>query len=54
MGKCVCYEVLYGETTKGPVSSILRVDNLTILLDCGWDDDYNTELLKPIEKVRPS
>ena len=48
------YEVLYGETTKGPVSGILRVENLTILLDCGWDDDYNTELLEPIEKVGAS
>ena len=50
----ICFEVLYGESKKGPVSSILRVDDFTILLDCGWDDNYNIELLKPIEKVSPS
>ena len=51
MNKRISYEVLYGETTRGPISGILRVEGLTILLDCGWDDEYNTELLKPIEKV---
>ena len=46
------YEVLYGENAKGPVCSILEIDNFVILLDCGWDDHFNTELLKPIEKAR--
>ena len=50
----ICFEILYGETSRGPVCSILQVGNFKILLDCGWDDAYDTELLKPIEKVLKS
>ena len=51
MASTIQFELLYGESSKGPISSILRINDLTILLDCGWDDEYDTGLLKPIEEV---
>lgn len=52
MATSIHFEVLYGGTSEGPFCSILRVDDFTILLDCGWDDEYDVELLRPVEKVR--
>lgn len=54
MATRIYYEVLYGETSKGPACSTLEIDGFLVLLDCGWDDHYDTELLKPIEKVEKS
>lgn len=51
MATRVHFEALYGSSSNGPVCSILRVDDLTVLLDCGWDDEYDVNLLRPIEKA---
>jgi len=54
MGTRILYTVLYGDTVTGPVCGLLQVNDFTILLDCGWDDRYDLELLKPIEQVMAS
>jgi len=33
--------------------SLLKIDGLRILLDCGWNDSFNTELLEPLREVCP-
>ena len=39
MGTRIEYKSLYGNGNNDPVSSLLCVDGVNILLDCGWDDD---------------
>ena len=41
---------LYGVQSDGPVSFILEIDEVCILLDCGWNDLFDTELLKPLKE----
>lgn len=33
---------LSGAHDDGPLCSILQIEDFTILLDCGWDDRFNT------------
>jgi cleavage and polyadenylation specificity factor subunit 2 len=35
----------------GPVSSLLEVGGVTILLDCGWDINFDEQLLAPLAAV---
>ena len=51
MGTKVEFKALYGSSSSGPVSSLLCINEFKLLLDCGWDDRYDTELLKPIVEV---
>jgi len=34
----------------GPVCTLLRVDDATFLLDCGWDEAMTTDMLRPLHK----
>ena len=51
MGTEIKYRSLYGDSDVGPVCGLLQIDGTSILLDCGWDTKYDTELLKPLEEV---
>ena len=31
----------------------VQVNELVLLLNCGWDDDYNVSLLEPIREYIP-
>jgi Cft2 family RNA processing exonuclease len=40
---------LYGVQGNEPQCYLLRLGNdLTILLDCGWDEQFDTHLLDPL------
>ena len=51
MGTRIEYKSLYGNGNTDPISSLLCVDGVNILLDCGWDDDHNLDMLQPIQEV---
>jgi len=42
---------LYGTKTEGPFCSLLEIDDYRILLDCGWDDRFDTEVLESLRSV---
>ncbi|KAI9911602.1 hypothetical protein PsorP6_009581 [Peronosclerospora sorghi] len=43
---------LYGVHSSVPCCSyLLEVDEVCILLDCGWTDEYDLELLRPLQRV---
>lgn len=35
----------------GSLLMCMQIDDLILLLDCGWDDRYDVELLKPLRDV---
>ena len=47
----ITFQVLYGAHADGPVCYLLEVDETRILLDCGWDDRFDTSLLEPLRRV---
>jgi hypothetical protein len=47
----ILFQPLYGaKDTNQPLSFLLRVDDFTILLDCGWNDSWDVALLEPLTK----
>ena len=34
-----------------PLCSILKIEGRTILLDCGWTDDFDVSLIEPLHDV---
>ena len=50
----VLMEPVYGGKTRGAVCSLLRVDDLNILLDCGWDAHMSPDSVAPLARVAPS
>jgi cleavage and polyadenylation specificity factor subunit 2 len=42
---------LYGVHGDQPLCYLLRMGDFTVLLDCGWDDAFDTEFLRPLESV---
>ena len=51
MFECCC-KYGHAELTKlRSAGTHVQVDSLIVLLDCGWDDAYDMELLKPISDV---
>jgi hypothetical protein len=36
-----------------PLCFLLEIDELRILLDCGWNDSYDLNLLKPLARIAP-
>lgn len=48
----ITFTPLYGVCSRDPCCAyLLEIDEVCILLDCGWTDQYDTELLKPLQKV---
>lgn len=53
MGSHITFTPLYGADGGSPLASLLRVRDFTFLLDCGWDDAFDTALLEPLLAVIP-
>lgn len=48
----ITFQVIYGAHSESkPVCYLLEVDDLTILLDCGWDEEFDEALLEPLSRV---
>ncbi|KAL7680025.1 putative ribosomal protein L25 [Plasmopara halstedii] len=48
----ITFTPLYGVHSSAPCCAyLLEVDDVCILLDCGWTDAYDVELLKPLQRV---
>ena len=45
------FTLLYGSSSDSPICGLLRLANMTILLDCGWDERFDLDLLKPLINV---
>lgn len=41
---------LYGGNDDGPMCYFLTIDGYNILLDCGWNDKFDLNLIKPIKE----
>lgn len=52
MGTQITFQTLYGCEAPGPICSVLRINDFTVLLDCGWDDAYDPALLAPVIEAR--
>lgn len=50
----VIFKALYGAHSRSPVSYFLKIDGFGFLLDCGWDDSYDLNLLDPLKEVLPN
>lgn len=44
---------LLGVDSQQPLSYLLELDGFVILLDCGWNDSYDPDLLQPVVAVLP-
>lgn len=53
MGTQVTFRTLYGYSSTGAVCSLLQINSFNLLLDCGWDHQYDPTLLKPVVEVYP-
>ena len=45
----ITFHALYGAYDEGPMSFLLKIDDVfTFLLDCGWSDPYQLDMLEPV------
>ncbi|GLJ14052.1 hypothetical protein SUGI_0224770 [Cryptomeria japonica] len=51
MGTSVQVTPLSGVHSESPLSYLLSIDGFNILLDCGWNDFFDTEQLQPLARV---
>jgi cleavage and polyadenylation specificity factor subunit 2 len=52
--KDVLFTPLYGhDDSCEAVSSVLKIGGVTILLDCGWTDECDIDMLAPLAAVAP-
>lgn len=52
MAVTINFTPIYGVKSKlHCVCYLLEIDEVCILLDCGWNEDYNIEMLQPLERV---
>lgn len=42
-----------GALAEQPLCYLLEIDELRILLDCGWNDSFDLNMLKPLAKIAP-
>jgi len=42
---------IYGASEYDPLCYLLEIDDTKILLDCGWDINFDVSLLKPLEPI---
>lgn len=48
----ITFTPLYGVHSSSPCCAfLLDIDDVCILLDCGWTDEYDVELLAPLQRV---
>ncbi|KAI3939514.1 hypothetical protein MKW92_034065 [Papaver armeniacum] len=51
MGTSVQVTPLSGVYNENPLSYLVSIDGFNILIDCGWNDAFDTSLLKPLSSV---
>ncbi|XP_047334681.1 cleavage and polyadenylation specificity factor subunit 2 [Impatiens glandulifera] len=54
MGTSVQVMPLCGVYSENPLSYLVSVDGFNFLIDCGWNDHFDTSLLEPLSRVAPS
>ncbi|KAF7281402.1 cleavage and polyadenylation specificity factor subunit 2 [Rhynchophorus ferrugineus] len=50
MTSIIKLQVLSGAMDESPPAYLLQVDDVKILLDCGWDEKFNMEFIKEIKR----
>lgn len=50
MTSIIKLQALSGAMDESPPCYILQVDDVRILLDCGWDETFNMEFIKEIRR----
>ncbi|EFJ50753.1 hypothetical protein VOLCADRAFT_31342, partial [Volvox carteri f. nagariensis] len=53
METSVRFTPLSGVDAESPLCYLLEIDSFTILLDCGWDENFDESALEPIKRVLP-
>ncbi|GIL47423.1 hypothetical protein Vafri_4241 [Volvox africanus] len=53
METSVRFTPLSGVDAESPLCYLLEIDSFTILLDCGWDENFDLDALEPIKRVLP-
>lgn len=51
MGTSVQVKPLCGVYNESPLSYLVSVDGFNFLIDCGWNDHFDTSLLQPLSRV---
>ncbi|CAA3000135.1 cleavage and polyadenylation specificity factor subunit 2 [Olea europaea subsp. europaea] len=51
MGTSVQVKPLCGVYNENPLSYLVSVDGFNFLIDCGWNDHFDTSLLQPLSRV---
>ncbi|KAL0341048.1 UNVERIFIED_CONTAM: Cleavage and polyadenylation specificity factor subunit [Sesamum radiatum] len=51
MGTSVQVKPLCGVYNENPLSYLVSVDGFNFLIDCGWNDHFDTSLLEPLSRV---
>ncbi|XAR53657.1 hypothetical protein NMG60_11022294 [Bertholletia excelsa] len=54
MGTSVQVKPLCGVYNENPLSYLVSVDGFNFLVDCGWNDHFDTSLLQPLSRVASS
>jgi len=54
MSSLVKFTPLCGARSEQPLCYLLEIDEACILLDCGWDETFDTALLRKLLKIAPS
>lgn len=51
MGTSVQVKPLCGVYNENPLSYLVSIDDFNFLVDCGWNDHFDTSLLEPLSRV---
>ncbi|KAM3319995.1 cleavage and polyadenylation specificity factor subunit 2 isoform X1 [Capsicum chacoense] len=54
MGTSVQVTPLCGVYNENPLSYLVSIDGFNFLVDCGWNDHFDTSLLQPLSRVASS
>jgi hypothetical protein len=46
----VLFTPILGAVSEGPLCYLLEIDDVTLLLDCGWNEHFDVELLEGLER----
>lgn len=52
MTSIIKLQALSGAMDESPPCYILQVDEVRILLDCGWDEKFDTDFMKELKRYR--
>lgn len=50
MGTSVQVKPLCGVYNENPLSYLVSVDGFNFLIDCGWNDHFDTSMLEPLSR----